>query len=230
MFYSMKLFKRLGLFCAVFAFVSGSFRVFTCDSGQSSPLELIDSEYGNSSDTEGVINNHRYVDLGLSVLWATSNVGAKIPSDLGNYYAWGETCTKERYDEENSRTFGKGIRDFSGNPRYDAARVAWGAPWRMPTKVEMFELVNKCTWKWLPSIGGYKITGPNGKSIYLPAAGSRHGDILIDKRVYGGYWTSSPYPRSKDRAYYMYINIAQYEVGEHRRSIGLPIRPVSDKI
>ena len=75
----------------------------------------------------GTINGHQWVDLGLSVKWATCNVGASSPSDYGNYYAWGETRTKSEYTVDNSFTYGINIGDISGDSRYDVARANWAA-------------------------------------------------------------------------------------------------------
>ena len=77
--------------------------------------------------------------------------------------------------------------DISGNVNYDAARANWGGTWRLPTKTEMQELIDKCTWTWTTQNGvkGYKVTGPNGNSIFLPDANSSHG-------YYGCYWSSTP--------------------------------------
>lgn len=98
------------------------------------------------------------IDLGLSVKWARCNVGTDTSEGYGNYYAWGETTTKSTYIEDNSATYGlsisqlqsQGYIDGSGNltPQHDAARANWGGTWRMPTKTELEELENKCTWTW----------------------------------------------------------------------------------
>ena len=133
--------------------------------------------------SDGKHEGHGYVDLGLSVKWATCNVGATSPEDYGDYFAWGETETKSEYTEENSATYGlsisqlesQGYIDGAGNlnPQYDAAAANWGGDWRMPTVAEMWELINNCTWTWTTQNGvsGYNVEGPNGNSIFLPAAG-----------------------------------------------------------
>ena len=118
-------------------------------------------------------DGHEYVDLGLSVKWATCNVGASKPEEYGDYFAWGETSTKEEYTEENSLTYGKKMSDIAGNAQYDAARANWGGSWRMPTEYEWQELIDKCKWEWgkVTGVKVNKVTGPNGNSIFLPAAG-----------------------------------------------------------
>lgn len=93
---------------------------------------------------------HEYVDLGLpsGTKWATCNVGANIPEEYGDFYAWGEITTKSEYTTENCVTYGESMDDISGNPNYDVARAKWGGSWRMPTKSEMRELVYNCNWTW----------------------------------------------------------------------------------
>ena len=151
----------------------------------------------------GRINGHEYVDLGLSVRWATCNVGANSPADYGNYYAWGETSP---IIVGNSVTFGKNMGDISGDYRYDAARANWGGSWRLPTKSEIEELVSKCKTKWITYNGrkGRLVTGPNGKSIFLPAAAWIPGSSQCD--VDEGYYWSSIHDDSSDwAAYALYV-------------------------
>lgn len=149
------------------------------------------------SEPTGFINGYGYVDLGLpsGTKWATCNVGATSPEDYGDYFAWGEISPKSTYTDENSITFGKkGIGDISGNPSMDAACANWGSSWRLPTRAEIEELGNNCTWTriMLGRHSGIKATGPNGQSIFFPAAGYRRGSSLKDRGEYGSYWSSSP--------------------------------------
>ena len=187
---------------------------------------------GNAQTTvSGTIDGHDYVDLGLSIKWATCNVGASSPSDYGNYYAWGETTTKSTYTDENSRTYGKDIGDIAGNANYDAARANWGRSWRMPTNAEMEELINKCTWTWTSQGGhkGYKVTSKtNGNSIFLPAAGWRIGSSLDDAGELGGYWSASPLESGTQYAFYLFFYSGFHDVGGFHRLIGRSVRPVSD--
>ena len=82
-----------------------------------------------TTSTTGELNGHEWVDLGLSVRWATCNVGSSVPSGYGDYYAWGEIETKMEYTEENSVTYGVELGDISGNPQYDVATANWGEGW-----------------------------------------------------------------------------------------------------
>ena len=79
--------------------------------------------------TTGSHNGYEWVDLGLSVKWATKNVGASSPSNYGDYYAWGETSTKSEYLDSNSKTYGKSMGNIGGNSSYDVARYRWGGNW-----------------------------------------------------------------------------------------------------
>ena len=174
-------------------------------------------------------NNHEYVDLGLSVKWATCNVGAETPEAYGNYYAWGETEIKSEYTKENSVTYGRQMSDISGNAKFDAATANWGGDWRMPTKAEQQELLDNCTWTWTTQNGvnGYNVEGPNGNSIFLPAAGYRYGSSLYLAGSDGRYWSSAPRDNDGILAYllaffsddhFMYYNFGRY--------IGHSVRPV----
>lgn len=178
----------------------------------------------------GTSNGHAYVDLGLSsgVKWATCNVGASSMSDNGDYYAWGETEVKEDYTKENGKSGGKDMRDITGNAQHDAARAKWGGRWRMPTKREIDELKNGCRWSWASHEGrkGYQVTGPNGQSIFLPAAGYREGTEVFDTGVRGFYWISMPNERHVINGQELYFESGYCYVHAFHHSYGLPIRPV----
>ena len=179
---------------------------------------------------------HDWVDLGLSVKWATCNVGANKPEDYGTYYAWGETSTKTEYTEDNSKTYGKlegyEIGDIKGNSNYDAARANWGGNWRMPTRSELQELIDKCTWTWTTQNGvnGYNVKGPNGNSIFLPAAGVRIGSSLSDAVFYVYYWSSTPRSNYFDdggySAYGLGFDSGSHNAYSYRRYYGFSVRPV----
>ena len=181
----------------------------------------------NLAAQENTINGHEYVDLGLSVKWATCNIGALSPSEFGDYYAWGETMPKSRYIVGNSKTRGKVIADISGSP-YDAARVNWGESWRLPTKTEFEELKEKCTWRWTSDGGHYgcRVQGPNGNSIFLPAAGWRDGTALNDAGERGSYWSSAPSEDSSG-ACSLGFNSGNRYADCYGRGYGYSVRPVS---
>ena len=121
----------------------------------------------------GIHNGYEYMDLGLSVMWATCNMGAKFSYDAGDYYAVGETAPKLYFYEENY-TYSKKAKKIHICPlEYDAASVNMGGTWRLPTQKEMAELVEQCYWIWTTENGqfGYRVQGETGAYIFLPAIG-----------------------------------------------------------
>lgn len=180
----------------------------------------------------GFNNGHEYVDLGLSVMWATKNIGESYPDDSCQYFAWGEIQSKSSYTEDNCSTYDKEIGSISGNITYDAARYHWGGSWRLPTKNEMEELLNKCHWSLVSqdNYTGYKVTGPNGQSIFFTAMGNRNSKSTSTRNVrdYGYYWCGSPYENNTKAAYSMFFYHGGRSVNGFNRSLGLSIRPVLD--
>ena len=179
----------------------------------------------------GRINGHDYVELGLSVKWATCNVGASNPEEYGSYFAWGETSTKSEYTEGNSKTYGKSMGDIGGNSSYDAARANWGGTWRLPTKAEFQELLDNCNSEWTTICGvkGRKFTSKiNGKSIFLPAAGWRDGSSLSEAGEDGNFWGSTPHESRANIAYDLWFDDSDQVVGWYYHSRGRSVRPVSE--
>ncbi|MBQ7253551.1 MAG: fimbrillin family protein [Bacteroidales bacterium] len=173
------------------------------------------------------------VDLGLSVKWASCNLGAYKPEDYGDYYAWGETTTKENYSwetykwcngSENSLTkyntdisYGKVDNKTVLEPADDVANVKLGGKWRMPTVSEVNELIStkdkasyQWEWKSLSGHNGWLVTYlANNNSIFLPAAGIRGDNNVYQVGSIGGCWSSSFYnPDDYDSPY----QLAPYEV------------------
>ena len=196
-------------------------------------MTLVFSSCEDDLDGSGSVNGHEWVDLGLpsGLKWATCNVGATTPEDYGNYYAWGETTTKSSYTEENCITDRQQMSDISGNPTYDAARANWGGTWRMPTSAEMEELDYQCTWTWTSQSGvpGCKVTGPNGNSIFLPAAGYCGGSSRISVGERGFYWGATPDDHcGDDFASHLFFSTNFRFVDCSDRFYGNTVRPVSD--
>ena len=195
--------------------------------------------------TTGTENGYEYVDLGLSVKWATINVGATKPEEYGDYFAWGETEPKEVYDwstykwcNGSQNTLTKYCTDGSYGTvdnktqlelSDDAAHVNWGGSWRMPTDTEFTELRENCTWTWTTQNGvnGCKVTSKsNGNSIFLPAAGCRLDSSLNDAGSSGYYWSSSlstDYPNS---AFYLNFYSGYVDWSSGNRYVGFTVRPV----
>ena len=153
------------------------------------------------------IDGYKYVDLGLpsGLKWATCNVGATVPEEYGSYFAWGETEEKEDYSWEtykwcngSEETITKYLAGETEERAVleledDVAHVKWGGGWRMPTISEQEELVKNCSWEWttLNDVNGYKVTGPNGNSIFLPSSASITGTEVNGKGEWGDYWANS---------------------------------------
>lgn len=187
------------------------------------------------------------VDLGLpsGTLWATCNLGASKPEEAGLYFAWGELDVKNKYTHSNSNYYNKSCKwlrdnsiiDAKGNltSEYDIASVRLGSQWRMPTVSEMTELDEKCKWTWTSEHGvnGFKVTGPNGKSIFLPATGwyNSASDGMLDcVGERSEYWTASVKNGDAEDAHCLFFMTPDrhYSSTGHYvdRSRGLTIRPV----
>ncbi len=185
--------------------------------------------FTTEEETTGIVNGHDWVDLGLpsGLKWATCNVGATAPEQYGDYYSWGEVETKTAYNSNNCSTMYQQVDDFSGDPQYDVARKKWGDAWRMPTKEEQEELLNNCTWELttINGFSGYKVTGPNGNSIFLPAAGYYYDTYVNFDGYYGGYWSSTPH-EDTDSAYYLGFDDKEQRENAYYRSDGQSVRAV----
>ena len=206
---------------------------------------------GDGED-DGLINNgvgslvHEYVDLGLSVKWATCNVGATKPEEYGNYFAWGETSQKEYYawqsyfenpyDENNEWIGSATTTDVAGTDK-DAATVILGEKWRMPTYEEVKELMEKCSWTWSDYNGvkGYtvesNVAGYEGSFIFLPAAGNYDKTSIKQEGSYGGYWSSTPLDSESKAAAYIFYFYGEtiHSTQSSNRYTGRTIRPVTPK-
>ena len=189
---------------------------------------------------------YQYVDLGLSVKWATFNVGASKPEEYGDYFAWGETRPKTVYDwstykwcngsqksltkynckSSNGSVDNKTVLELSD----DAARASWGGEWRMPTYNELSELRSNCIWTrtTMNGIDGYKVTSKvNGNYIFLPAAGQRSGNNQSGGNTSGYYWSreclSGSY--SSEARILGFNHVENYDTTVSRYA-GFSIRPV----
>ncbi len=186
--------------------------------------------YGGNHPTTGTHAGHEWVDLGLSVKWATCNVGASSPTGYGNYYAWGDTTPKSEYWDDNCKTWERSISDIRGNSSYDAARANWGGSWRLPTIAECDELLNNCNCQGTTQNGvkGMRFTSKrNGNSIFLPAAGRRFGTSTFDAGKRGLYWSSTPYESNTQSAYYLYFYSGGFaNTDPCDRHSGCQVRPV----
>ena len=176
------------------------------------------------------------IDLGIGVYFACCNVGASSPEEYGGYYAWGETKEKDYY-YWNTYTHCDGSKntchdlgsDISGT-KYDVAHVKWGGGWHMPSYEQLGLLTSKCTSEWTSANGVYgrKVTGPNGASIFLPAAGSRWDDSTSNVGSFGGYCSSTQGPNYSGLAYSLYFGSGNFYRGGDGRYYGRSVRPVTE--
>lgn len=163
---------------------STTFLFSSCSDDDESPIETAEKEQGVS--VSGIVNGHTYVDLGLpsGLKWATYNLGASLPSQTGDRYAWGETQPKEEYRPANYKWSQMGddiMTKYNADDMLtelqaedDAATVNWGPLWRMPKESEFNELLDGCDWVWTEDFNGTGVAGKigtsktNGKTIFLP--------------------------------------------------------------
>ena len=186
------------------------------------------------------------VDMGLSVKWASCNIGASSLDEFGDFYAWGELNTKQSYEWDtykwNSRgglfkyTYGLNNVDQEVVVQLekddDIAYVISGGKWRMPTNEEFIELENKCKWRWSQVNGavyGYRVTGPSGNTIFFPATGYMVGDLHDQIGIGGYYWSLTL--NSDDPSYAHAFSIYEDYISTDQvyyRSLGFAVRPVED--
>ena len=172
------------------------------------------------------------IDLGLSVLWATCNVGASRPQDFGEFYSWGELEPKLNYNKNNTKTYGIPMKDISGNPQYDVATHKKGDGWRMPTRTEFDELIDNTTHQWttVNGVKGILATSKiNGNSIFLPACGYRNGAGRLPGGNTGGYWSSTPSDGDSQFACSMIVLKDQLGYNSYERHGGFCVRPVHSR-
>lgn len=188
--------------------------------------------------------DERAIDLGLSIRWASCNIGATAPEENGNFYAWGDTLTRSSftwgtypYSGTSTNTMTKYCtRAANGTVDNrstliafdDAAYINWGETWRMPTWTEWNELITRCTWKetTINNVSVWQVTGPNGNSIYLPKTGYK-ANSSVTAGCY--YWSSTLNTANSNdqcnRA--LYINAASRTSAKYGlRCVGMPIRAV----
>ena len=216
--------------------------------------ELKDKIGGGGGSTEEYVD----LGLPSGIKWAKRNLGASKPSDYGHYYAWGETEPKTDYTWATYKWMQAGQSDWKHITKYtvadgqtegiwydaggtfigdnkttleaadDAATRKLGSPWRMPTMIELQELIDHCTWTWTTQDGknGYEVKGTNGNSIFLPAAGYREGSELNGAGSWGRYWSSSLSTGRSFNARVLYFRSDGHAWNDTSRYPGFTVRPV----
>ncbi len=170
------------------------------------------------------------VDLGLSVLWSSRNVGAVSGEQPGLYVGWGDV---------HGNKMSMDVDDYpSSTPpclldvlTQDIARERWAESWRLPTRAEAQELIDKCQWIWtvVNGVPGFQVLGKTGNSIFLPAVGIRYGYEYEDSYYCGYLWTSSLNIDDITRAYIIEYSQGDVAVSAMSRHCGLNIRPILEK-
>jgi len=177
--------------------------------------------------TRGVenYNGHDYVDLGLSVNWATCNIKANNPGDCGEYSEWCKVLD------------GKPSNPYAYFTVSDAANYYWGGNWRMPTKEEFEELLTNCTWKWTEyqnsHQNGFKVTsnipGFTDRSIFIPAGGWIHNGDMSNHNSRGYYWSKSRNTGSSDMVWGLFFSSKERDIDISRTAEKQLTRPVLPK-
>lgn len=193
---------------------------------------------------------HAYVDLGLSVKWATCNIGATQPWERGEFFSWGETENK-RINNWDTYKYSEGahaLTKYCSNPDYawqglvdsvsvldledDVAHIKWGGTWRIPTKEQIHELLENCDWTWttLNEVNGYRVTGKKpgytDRSIFLPVTGEYNDGKVFDYRLHGYYWSRNCGTVTSEIAYTLEVYTKGASVEMQSRCSSLAVRPV----
>ena len=195
---------------------------------------------------------HAYVDLGLSVKWATCNIGATQPWERGEFFSWGETENK-RINNWDTYKYSEGthaLTKYCSNPDYawhglvdsvsvldpedDVAHIKWGGTWRIPTKAQIDELLENCTWEWttLNEVNGYRVTGKKpgytDRSIFLPVTGEYNDGKVFDYRLHGYYWSRNCGTVTSETAYTLEVYTKGSSAEIQSRCKSLAVRPVCE--
>ena len=198
------------------------------------------------------LNGHEYVDLGLSVKWATCNVDALHPEDFGGYYAWGDDKPyshvahfldslgfKKEFFLTSNAGYIDHLRDRMRIDKIgrglihkgvDIATHKWGEGWRLPSKNEFVELHDNCTWQEIivDDAVCYKVTskipGYTDRYIILPHTGYNFVDTEQDLYEDAVYWTGTL--RSEYLIHLFVFNSKEYSDCFSGAAVGYPVRPV----
>ena len=201
------------------------------------------------SKEEDPVFTGKFEDLGLSVKWGETNLGATYREDSGNYYSWGETGSKAEFQTYNYKWMKDGLLtkycmsqdlgEFDGKSSLDieddAARTQLGSGWRMPTMAEFQELYEKCTWIWseLNGVRGFmvisNVPGYQDRYIFLPAAGYNPENEVMSDSYYCYYWMSEiDKDDNTPSARIWRASAMNAGSGLSPRYFGIPIRPVHE--
>ena len=213
------------------------------------------SSMGDGYITSGKADGYYYVDLDLpsGTKWATCNIGSNRPEGPGYFFAWGETTRKESYNESDYTLTISSLPNIIYHTEHDAATVNWSNKWATPTKEQWKELVNWANWTYTTynNINGWKVSGPNGNSIFIPTLGykaytdsnwrgyvlysssTRNGNYIYCMYNYKYNYSKTPpapydtHPDVEDSSWGLYSSGSGGGLREYFKYFyGYPIRPV----
>ncbi len=218
--------KRIYVVWALLLLIPFVFFLIRNSSSVEAPKDNSTVKLTDSVAVEKYKPTYQSVNLGLSVEWASFNIGADSPEDYGGLFCWGDPTGQ--LTKQSKRSF----KNISGT-QLDIATIQWGSDWRLPTKTEMEELIKKCTWTFITigNVSGYKVIGSNGNSIFLPAAGSINSgeNNICERNVIGNYWTDNWYADYQGARYLCFYNGKKY-ISCYNPSYRFSIRPVKGAI
>lgn len=193
-------------------------------------LDVIESSVNAPTEVQAI-------DLGLSVKWASCNVGTSVNQPAGALYGWGDPTGGKKsvsvadYVPLRKYLTNRFPKNISGTEN-DIATIQWAGKWRMATRGEWQELIEKCTWTRINYFNakGFLVKGPNGKSIFLPFSGIRFREDISNTDA-GYYWTSEMVEQDRECAYYFYMDKDGPNDNVNTRNYvysGRAVRPVCD--
>lgn len=204
---------------------------------------------------DGKHNGFYYVDLGLSVNWATCNIGAKLASNDGKLFQFGRVDgykyddgnnAFKTYNDNTSETGNQFVPISSSETTYDinailqsnddAASAIMKSDWKMPDKSKIEELIQNTTHR-LETINDKlgilfisKVEGYTGKSLFIPFSGYWDGKKFTDIDIYGCLWSSQVYDKSNTYSFMLRVkNNNDCEILNYDRARGYSIRGVFEK-
>lgn len=225
--------NKLAILLMAFAITAITPMFTSCSSGDDNEEDIYSPDGNETNDNKkisGLVNGHEAVDLGLSVKWATCNIGTTKPEYFGNYYGWGDPTGKKTSANTNYYPNSNPPTDIK-NTKYDIAYNNWGKKWRMPTDKEMRELISECyyTHKVVNGVSGLQFKGKTGGIIFLPFCGYRDYSSKINQSDWGSYWTSTLKDEINSKCLKITSDGDSYAtVSESLRCNGLSVRAVTD--
>ncbi len=183
--------------------------------------------YGETKTLTTIVQQIEYIDMGLSVMWAKSNIGAEEESEAGALFGYGDQTamlTTTSLGSYPSSDIAGTADDIIYNLDLDE-----GSPMKsqMPTQAQITELINNTTQEWttVDGVQGMRFTANNGNSIFLPAAGYRDEETTVSDEV-GYYWSGTVDLVNNEYSNTLTFNVSSAQASTSRRYLGLSLRSV----